>query len=365
MSEINKKVEELSQKIRTGISELYESEKYKNHLNVMSKFHNYSVRNQLLIRLQNPTASLVMGYKQWQNNFERNVKKGERGIEILAYSPYLINVEQEKLDENGNKILDKNGNPIKEEVKVKKEAYKKVVVFDISQTDGKEIKDLYLAEDLKFEVENFKSFFSALEEISPVKVEIKNIENSEVKGYYSHNENKIVVRENMPESQTIKTLVHEIAHAKLHNKEEIKNRKNNTTNFLEVEAESVAYIVSNYLGIDTSEYSFGYIAGWSVGKEQKELISSLELIQNTSSELIESLDEKLHINLELKKENNLYKENSNIIPDNKIEKEKINNKLKEPNKKIRIKDRIKEKQNIVNQLKQEKQKQIQKQNNKL
>ncbi len=352
MSEINKKVEELSQKIKTGISELYESEKYKNHLNVMSKFHNYSVRNQLLIRLQNPTASLVMGYKQWQNNFERNVKKGERGIEILAYSPYLINVEQEKLDENGNKILDKNGNPIKEEVKVKKEAYKKVVVFDISQTDGKEIKDLYLAEDLKFEVENFKSFFSALEEISPVKVEIKNIENSKAKGYYSPNENKIVVRENMPESQTIKTLVHEIAHAKLHNKEEIKNRKNNTTNFLEVEAESVAFIVSNHLGIDTSEYSFGYIAGWSESKELKELMASLELIQGTSSELIKMIDEKLSNHLALNNKNTLKNEN------NTLKFEKIDNKNLYTNQNKNnnnIKERIKEKQEMVNRLKQDKQ----------
>ena len=318
----------------------------------MSKFHNYSVRNQLLIRLQNPTASLVMGYKQWQNNFERNVKKGERGIEILAYSPYLINVEQEKLDENGNKILDKNGNPIKEEVKVKKEAYKKVVVFDISQTDGKEIKDLYLAEDLKFEVENFKSFFSALEEISPVKVEIKNIENSKAKGYYSPNENKIVVRENMPESQTIKTLVHEIAHAKLHNKEEIKNRKNNTTNFLEVEAESVAFIVSNHLGIDTSEYSFGYIAGWSESKELKELMASLELIQGTSSELIKMIDEKLSNHLALNNKNTLKNEN------NTLKFEKIDNKNLYTNQNKNnnnIKERIKEKQEMVNRLKQDKQ----------
>lgn len=352
MSEINKKVEELSQKIKTGISELYESEKYKNHLNVMSKFHNYSVRNQLLIRLQNPTASLVMGYKQWQNNFERNVKKGERGIEILAYYPYLINVEQEKLDENGNKILDKNGNPIKEEVKVKKEAYKKVVVFDISQTDGKEIKDLYLAEDLKFEVENFKSFFSALEEISPVKVEIKNIENSKAKGYYSPTENKIVVRENMPESQTIKTLIHEIAHAKLHNKDGLKNRNNKFTNFFEVEAESVAFIVSNHLGIDTSEYSFGYIAGWSESKELKELMASLELIQGTSSELIKMIDEKLSNHLALNNKNTLKNEN------NTLKFEKIDNKNLYTNQNKNnnnIKERIKEKQEMVNRLKQDKQ----------
>lgn len=352
MSEINKKVEELSQKIRTGISELYESEKYKNHLNVMSKFHNYSVRNQLLIRLQNPTASLVMGYKQWQNNFERNVKKGERGIEILAYSPYLINVEQEKLDENGNKILDKNGNSIKEEVKVKKEAYKKVVVFDISQTDGKEIKDLYLAEDLKFEVENFKSFFSALEEISPVKIEIKNIENSKAKGYYSPTENKIVVRENMSESQTIKTLIHEIAHAKLHNKDELKNRNNKFTNFFEVEAESVAFIVSNHLGIDTSEYSFGYIAGWSESKELKELMASLELIQWTSSELIKMIDEKLSNHLALNNKNTLKNEN------NTLKFEKIDNKNLDTNQNKNnnnIKERIKEKQEMVNRLKQDKQ----------
>ena len=293
-----------------------------------------------------------MGYKQWQNNFERNVKKGERGIEILAYSPYLINVEQEKLDENGNKILDKNGNPIKEEVKVKKEAYKKVVVFDISQTNGKEIKDLYLAEDLKFEVENFKSFFSALEEISPVKIEIKNIENSKAKGYYSPTENKIVVRENMSESQTIKTLIHEIAHAKLHNKDGLKNRNNKFTNFFEVEAESVAFIVSNHLGIDTSEYSFGYIAGWSESKELKELMASLELIQGTSSELIKMIDEKLSNHLALNNKNTLKNEN------NTLKFEKIDNKNLDTNQNKNnnnIKERIKEKQEMVNRLKQDKQ----------
>lgn len=342
MSEINKKVEELSQKIKIGISELYESEKYKNHLKVMSKFHNYSVRNQILIWLQNPTASLVMGYKQWQNNFERQVKKGEKGIEILAYAPYFIDGERIKLDNNGKKILDEDGNPIKEKVKIQKEYFKKVVVFDISQTDGKEIKDLHLVEDLKFEVENFKSFFNALIEISPVDVEIANILNTNAKGYYSPSENKIVIRENMQESQTIKTLIHEIAHAKLHNEEAIKDRKNISTNFLEVEAESVAYIVSNYLGIDTSDYSFGYIAGWSASKEPKELISSLELIQNTSNEIIRELDEKLEKELilnnkDLRENKNELNKNSTIsIKENVIKKQDITNKLK-PKRKQKIK----------------------------
>lgn len=345
------KIAELTNMIKDGVLEVFNSEKYKKHLEVMSKFHCFSVRNQFLIKKQNPNATLLKGYVAWKNEFERNIKKGENGISILAPNNYKITVEKEKLDEHGNKILDENGNPILEKQKIEISSYKKVTVFDISQTIGKKIENLTLAEELKFNVENFNSFFYALKEISPVPVYVENI-NGNAKGYYSPSENKIVVNENMSQSQTIKTLIHEIAHSKLHNIEELKNRKNTSKNYLEVEAESVTYIVSNSLGIDTSDYSFSYIASWSNDKNLDELISSLEIIQKSSNELIEDLQK------ELKNHNILAKENQNNLK-NKLD-EKIENNIEKienikQNKKMSIKDKIKEKQAIINQNKQQKQ----------
>lgn len=347
------KIAELSENIKDGVLKVFESEKYKKHLDVMRKFHNYSLNNQILIFIQNPNATLVKGYKSWKNDFDRQVKKGEKGIDILAPSPYTITVENEKLDEHGNKILDEQGNPILEKQKIKMNSYRKVTVFDISQTDGKKIEHLNLVEELKFNVENFNSFFNALKEISPVPVYVENI-NGNAKGYYSPSENKIVIKENMSQSQTIKTLIHEIAHAKLHNKENLKIREEDLSrNTREVEAESVAYIMSNYLGVDTSDYSFGYIASWSSNKDLTELISSLETIQKASNELIEDLKK------EFKNHNILKNENIQDSLKNKIDEkiqekteDKIQNKIE--NEKLSIKEKIQEKQTIINQLKQEK-----------
>lgn len=288
MNNRNDKIKKLTDTLQKGVKNIYSSEKYENHLNVMSKFHNYSYRNQILISLQNPDATLVKGYVSWQKDFNRNVKKGEKGIEILARCISHKDIEKNKLDDKGNILIDENGNAVVEKVILEKEYYKKVTVFDISQTEGQEIKNLHLVEELKFDVKDFSSFFNALKKISPAKIELKKFKDNK-KGCYIPNQNKIFIKKGMSKSQTIKTTLHEIAHAKLHNDNAIKDRGEIIRNQEEVEAESIAYIVANYFGIDTSEYSFAYIANWSSDKELKELAISLELISNTASSIIDSI----------------------------------------------------------------------------
>lgn len=292
MNNRNDKIKKLTENLQQGIKNIYDSDKYKNHLKVMSKFHNYSYRNQVLISLQNPDATLVKGYVSWKKDFNRNVKKGEKGIEILARCTYHKDIEQNKLDDNGNILLDESGNIVLEKVILEKEYYKKVTVFDISQTEGQEIKDLHLVEELKFEVKDFSSFFSALKKISPAKIELKKFKDNK-KGCYIPKQNKIFIKKGMSKSQTIKTVLHEIAHAKLHNDNAIKNRGKTTRNQEEVEAESIAYIVATYFGIDTSEYSFAYIATWSANKECRELEDSLQLISNTGNIIIDNIIKEL------------------------------------------------------------------------
>ena len=294
MNNRNDKIKKLTDTLQKGVKNIYSSEKYKNHLNVMSKFHNYSYRNQILISLQNPDATLVKGYVSWKKDFNRNVKKGEKGIEILARCISHKDIQKNKLDDKGNILIDENGNTVVEKVILEKEYYKKVTVFDISQTEGKEIKNLHLVEELKFDVKDFSSFFSVLKKISPAKIELKKIKGN-VKGYYLPTQNKIFIKKGMSKSQTIKTILHEIAHAKLHNDNDIKDRCKITRNQEEVEAESIAYIVATYFGIDTSEYSFGYIATWSSNKDCKELEDSLQLISSTSNIIIDKLTKELKL----------------------------------------------------------------------
>ena len=284
MSSRSDKIKELTEKLQNGIKNVFEDENYKKHLKVMSKFHNYSYRNQILISLQNPDATLVKGYISWQKDFKRTVKKGEKGIQIIARCVSHKSVERHNIDTEGN--------PIVESVLLEKEFYKKVTVFDISQTEGEEIQNLNYVEELKFDVKDFDSFFNVLKSISPAKVEFKDFKGYK-KGSYVPSKNKIFIKENMSESQTIKTLIHEIAHAKLHNDNAIKERGELSRRQEEVEAESIAYIVSNYFGIDTSDYSFGYIANWSSDKELKELESSLQLISNTSNIIIDSIKKSM------------------------------------------------------------------------
>ena len=289
------KVQEITEKLEQGIKELFESEKYKTYLNTMSKFHNYSFNNTMLIAMQKPDATLVAGFKAWQKNFDRHVKKGEKGIRILAPAPYKIKEEQEKLDPiTGEIMLDKNGMPITEEVEIKIPAFRVVPVFDVSQTDGKELPDIGVNE-LSGSVEDYEDFMQALTEVSPVPITYEDIE-GEAKGYFHTTDHRIAIQEGMSQSQTVKTAIHEVAHAKLHDREQnqdIDTVLDKDRNTKEVEAESVAYTVCQHFGIDTSDYSFGYIAGWSSDRDMKELKSSLDTIRKTASELITGIEDRL------------------------------------------------------------------------
>ncbi len=305
MSE-KQKVKEITDKLEAGLKELFESEKYKSYLSTMSKFHNYSFNNTLLIAMQKPEATLVAGYQEWQKNFERHVNKGEKAIRILAPAPYKIKEERDKLDPvTGEMMFDENGMPQKEETEVTIPAFRAVSVFDVSQTDGKPIPELEVNELLST-VEGYEDFVQALMNISPVPIAFEDIP-GDSKGYFSTAEKRIAVQENMSESQTLKTMVHEVAHSRLHDKEvnqsmDIPVKDRNTK---EVEAESVAFTVCQHFGIDTSDYSFGYIAGWSSGRNMKELKSSLDTIRKTASELITGIEgamQELQLNREMEQE---------------------------------------------------------------
>lgn len=303
------KVKEITDKLEAGLKELFESEKYKSYLSTMSKFHNYSFNNTLLIAMQKPEATLVAGYQAWQKNFERHVNKGEKAIRILAPAPYKIKEERDKLDPvTGELMFDENGISQKEEVEITIPAFRAVSVFDVSQTDGKPIPELEVNELLST-VEGYEDFVQALMNISPVPIAFEDIP-GDSKGYFNTAEKRIAVQENMSESQTLKTMVHEVAHSMLHDKEvnqsmEIPEKDRNTK---EVEAESVAFTVCQHFGIDTSDYSFGYIAGWSSGRNMKELKSSLDTIRKTASELITGIEralQELQINREIEQEQNM------------------------------------------------------------
>ena len=290
-------VREITDKLEQGIKELFESEKFKEYLTTMSKFYNYSFNNTLLIAMQKPDATLIAGYTSWQRNFDRHVMKGEKGIKILAPAPYKAQEEREKIDPATQKpVLDADGKPVTETVEVLRPAFKVVSVFDVSQTDGKELPDIAV-DELTGSVENYAAFFEALKQESPVPISFEDIPGG-AKGYFSHVENRIAIQEGMSEIQTVKTAIHEIAHAKLHaikpdEKVAPEERKDRHTK--EVEAESVAYTVCQRYGIETSDYSFGYIAGWSSDKDTKELKGSLETIRSTAAEMIESIDAKLKV----------------------------------------------------------------------
>ena len=290
------KLKEITDRLEQGITELFDSERYKEYLRVMSKFHNYSFNNTLLIAMQKPDASLVAGFSAWKNNFGRNVMKGQKGIKIIAPSPFKIRQEVEKIDPHTQKpIIGKDGKPVTEEKEIKIPAYKVVSVFDVSQNEGKELPDIAV-DELTGDVDRYKDFFAALEKTSPVPIAFENIEGGS-HGYYHLEDKRIAINEGMSELQTLKTTIHEIAQAKLHDidlnapKDEQQPRVDRRTR--EVEAESVAYTVCQHYGLDTSDYSFGYVAGWSSGRELSELKSSLETIRSAAAEIINSIDENL------------------------------------------------------------------------
>lgn len=287
------RVQELTDKLEQGLQDLFNSDSYRNYLSTMSKFHNYSFNNTLLIAMQKPDATLVAGYKAWQKNFERHVNKGGKAIRILAPAPYKIKEERDKIDPVTQELLlDKDGNPQKEEVEITIPAFRAVSVFDVAQTDGKPIPEL-AAKELLSDVEGYQDMIRAVEAISPVPIELEEIA-GDSKGYYDREAKRIAVQENMSESQTLKTMIHEVAHSKLHSKEvEQDEQMKKDRNTKEVEAESIAYTVCQHFGIDTSDYSFGYIAGWSSGRDTKELRASMDTIRRTASELITGIEEQL------------------------------------------------------------------------
>lgn len=286
------KLKDITDSIEKGIKELFASDKYRQYLQTMSRFHRYSVNNQMLIFMQKPDASLVAGFNKWKDSFGRNVKRGEKGIKIIAPAPFKKKIEKEKLDPDTKlPMLDENGQPIKEVAEVSTSTFKVVSVFDVSQTEGKPLPEL--SSDLTGSVEHYDAFMEAIKRSSPVPIDFKPIENG-ADGFFSYDNQSITLREGMSETQTVCAAIHEMAHATLHNysrrnKDETDvERKDRHTE--EVEAESIAYAVCAYYGIETGENSFGYLASWSSDKELKELKASLETINKTSSELITAID---------------------------------------------------------------------------
>lgn len=279
------KMKEITDRLEQGILGLYESDRYADYLRTMSKFHDYSLNNTILIAMQG--GNLVKGYKQWEKEFDRHVKQGEKAIKILAPSPFTVKKQVEKIDPDTQKpVFDKDGKPVTEEKEIKIPAFRVVSVFDVSQTEGKELPTLTY--ELTGNVEQYKDFFAALEKTSPFAMGFEALSGS-IKGRCNYEEKRIIINEGMEELQNIKTAIHEIAHATLHNiDKDTPERPDHRTR--EVQAESVAYAVCQHYGLDTSDYSFGYIAGWSSGKELAELKGSLETIRSTAAKLIDTID---------------------------------------------------------------------------
>ena len=291
----DKRADELHQitdKLEKGVKDVFQSDKYKQFLNVMAKFPRYSVNNTMLIMMQRPDAQLCQSFTGWKQ-MGRYVKKGEKGISILAPAPYKIEREQTKLDEKGRPVFDVDGEPVKEKVEVTIRAFKVVKTFDLSQTDGKELPTIGPSE-LVGNIEGYPKLLQALQEISPVPVSFELID-GDAKGFYHLEDKKIVVQDGLSAVQTIKTLLHEMAHQKLHDKDNVPEAKDISRNGKEVEAESVAYVVCQHYGINTSDYSFSYVAGWSEGKETPELKASLDKIRQTASEFIYQIDQKMEV----------------------------------------------------------------------
>ena len=279
------KMKEITDRLEQGILGIYESDRYADYLRTMSKFHDYSLNNTILIAMQG--GNLVKGYKQWEKEFDRHVKPGEKAIKILAPSPFTVKKQVEKIDPDTQKpVFDKDGKPVTEEKEIKIPAFRVVSVFDVSQTEGKELPTLTY--ELTGNVEQYKDFFAALEKTSPFAMGFEALSGG-VKGRCNYEEKRIIINEGMDELQNIKTAIHEIAHATLHDTAlAMPERPDRRTR--EVQAESVAYAVCQHYGLDTSDYSFGYIAGWSSGKELAELKGSLETIRSTAASLIDTID---------------------------------------------------------------------------
>ena len=281
--EQEEQIKALTDQLEKGIKEVFTSEKYKAYLSTMEKFHSYSFNNSILIYVQKPNATMVAGFKTWQS-LERQVKKGERGIRIFAPRPYKVIRDVEAVDPGtGEVLLDPNGKPIMEKEERSYVRFIPVKVFDVSQTEGKALPTL--TEELQGEAQNYEALMAAIKEAAQVPIRFDTWADSK-KGYYNLTNQEIVIKSGMSERQTVKTAIHETAHSILHTDKE--HLKDSAT--MEVEAESVAFVVCQHFGLDTSDYSFGYLAGWSSGKELPELKASLQTIQKTSDGLIGKLE---------------------------------------------------------------------------
>ena len=299
-----KDMDSIMQSLESGVEELFTSNRYQEFLKTMAKFHNYSFNNTMLIAMQRPDATLVTSYKNWQS-MGRQVMKGENGITIIAPAPYKKMKEKEVLDENQRPIMGTDGKPKTEQVEVTVPHFKAVTVFDIAQTSGEPIQTL-APELLTAAVQDFDSFMQAIQKISPVPIRFDEIDGN-ANGYYHNADKEIVIKKGLSESQTLKTAIHETVHAKLHDKEIMESlgvEKDRLTK--EVEAESVAYCVCSSFGLDTSDYSFPYIAGWSSSREMKEMKASMDVIRKTAGEMIDQLTEELEIILEEKQKTELH-----------------------------------------------------------
>ena len=299
-----KDMDSIMQSLESGVEELFTSNRYQEFLKTMAKFHNYSFNNTMLIAMQRPDATLVTSYKNWQS-MGRQVMKGEKGITIIAPAPYKKMKEKEVLDENQRPIMGTDGKPKTEQVEVTVPHFKAVTVFDIAQTSGEPIQTL-APELLTAAVQDFDSFMQAIQKISPVPIRFDEIDGN-ANGYYHNADKEIVIKKGLSESQTLKTAIHETAHAKLHDREIMESlgvEKDRLTK--EVEAESIAYCVCSSFDLDTSDYSFPYIAGWSSSREMKEMKASMDVIRKTAGEMIDQLTEELEIILEEKQKTELH-----------------------------------------------------------
>ncbi|NCB92427.1 MAG: DUF3849 domain-containing protein [Clostridia bacterium] len=289
----NQQMKEITERLEQGVAELFTSERYTEYLQTMSQFHNYSFNNTLLIAMQKPEATLVAGFQAWQKKFERHVKRGEKGIQIIAPAPIKEKEEVEKIDPvTREPVLKENGQPETEVMEIVIPRFRITTVFDVSQTEGKPLPELGV-EELEAAVDNYEIFMEAIRNVSPVPIRFDEIE-GESHGYYHNVEKEIVIQSGMSESQTLKTAIHEVAHAKLHDRElmqELGVEKDRLTR--EVEAESIAYTVCQYFHLDTAEYSFPYITGWSSGREMKELRTSMDTIRKTAGEFVDDMTEQL------------------------------------------------------------------------
>lgn len=291
------KIRQITDKLEQGVHQIFESDNYRAYLSTMAKFHSYSLNNTILIAMQKPGATLVAGYTAWQKDHDRHVKKGEKGIQIIAPSPYKVKQERDALDpKTGKPQMDAQGNPLKEIIEVERPAFKVATVFDISQTEGKELPSIGVNE-LSGGVEGYEALFDALKVTCPVPIAFEDIP-SGAKGYYHTEDHRIALQEGMSQMQTVKTLIHEMSHERMHSHEKEKPVEERLSRrSMEVEAESVAFVVGTALSaehpelkLDFSDYSFGYIAGWSSGKETAELKASLGRIQATASEMISEIE---------------------------------------------------------------------------